>query len=50
MHATNPNVVHGCAASVLIIDGGVLAQDVAVADSVNLLTGVAVLVSVFMEL
>lgn len=49
MHSANSNVVHGCAVSVLVIDGGVLAQDVAVADSVNLVTGVAILVSIFVE-
>jgi len=43
-HSANSNVVHGCAVSVLIIDGGVLAQDVAAADSINLVAGLAVLV------
>ena len=32
-----------------VIDGGVLVQDVAVADSVNLVAGIAILVFVFME-
>ena len=48
-HSAHSNVVHGCAASVLVIDGGVLAQDVAVTDSVNLVAGVAVLVFVLVE-
>ncbi len=49
MHSAHSNVVHGCAASVLVIDGSVLAQDVAVTDSVNLVAGVAVLVFVLVE-
>jgi hypothetical protein len=48
-HSTNSNVVHGCTASVFVINGGVLAQDVAAADPVNLVAGVTVLVSVFVE-
>jgi len=48
-HSTNSNMVHGCATSVLVIDGGVLAQDMAVADSVHLVAGVAILVFVLME-
>jgi len=34
---------------VFVLDGGVLAKDVAIADSVNLVAGVAVLVFVFVE-
>lgn len=45
----NSNVVLACAASVLVIDGGVLAQDMAITDPVNLVAGVAVLVFVLME-
>jgi len=45
----NWNVVLGCAAFVLVLDGGVLAKDVATADSVNLVAGVAVIVFVFVE-
>ena len=48
-NSANANVFHGCAASVLIIDVGVLAQDVTVADAINLVAGVAVLVFVFVE-
>jgi len=48
-HSAHSNVVHGCAASVLVIDGGVLAQDVAVTDSVNLVAGAAILVFVLVE-
>jgi len=48
-HSANSNVILGCAASVLVLDGGVLAKDVAIADSVNLVAGVAILVFVFME-
>ena len=48
-HSAHSNVVHGCAASMLVIDGGVLAQDVAVANSVHLVAGVAVLVFVLVE-
>ena len=33
-------MVHGCATSVFIIDGGVLVKDVAVADSANTIVGV----------
>ena len=39
-HSAHSNVFHGCAASVLVIDGSVLAQDVAVTNSVNLVAGV----------
>jgi hypothetical protein len=42
-------VVLGCAASVLVANGGILAKDVAIADSVNVVTGVAILVSVVVE-
>jgi hypothetical protein len=35
------NVVLRCAVSVLVIDGGVLAQDVAIANTVHLVAGVA---------
>jgi hypothetical protein len=48
-HSANSNVVLGCAASVLVLDGGVLTKDVAIADSVNLVARVAVLVSFFVE-
>ena len=48
-HPANSNVVLGCAASVFVIDRGVLAQDVAITDPVNLSTGVAVLVFVLVE-
>ena len=47
--SANSNVVLGCAVSVLVLDGGVLAKDVAIADSVNLVAGVAVLVFVLVE-
>jgi hypothetical protein len=47
--SANSNVVLGCAISVFVLDGGVLAKDVAIADSVNLVAGVAVLVFVFVE-
>lgn len=40
-------MVHGCAAFVLVTDGGVSAQDMAVADTV--VAVVAVLVSVLVE-
>ena len=49
MHPAHSNVFLGCATSVLVIDGGVLAQDMEVANSINLIAVVAVLVSVFME-
>ena len=49
MHSTNSNMVLGCAASVLVLDGSVLTKDVAIADSVNLVARVAVLVFVFVE-
>ena len=42
-------MVHGCAAFVLVIDGGVLAQDVAITDSENLVAEVAVVVFVLVE-
>jgi len=48
-NSANSNVVLKCAASVLVLDGGVLAKDVAIADSVNLVAGVAILVFVFVE-
>ena len=48
-HPANPNVVLGCAAAVLVIDGGVLAQDVAITDAVNLAAGIAVLVFVLVK-
>lgn len=48
-HPANSNVVLGCAASVFVTDCGVLAQDVAITDSVNLSAGVAVLVFVLVE-
>jgi len=48
-HSTNSNVVLGCTISVLILDGGVLAKDVAIADSVNLVAGVAILIFIFVE-
>ena len=48
-HSANSNVVLGCAVSVFVIDGGVIAQDVAVADSVHVIAVVAVIVSVLME-
>lgn len=48
-HPTNSNVVLGCAASVLVIDGGVLAQDMTIGDPVDLVAGPAVLVFVFMK-
>ena len=43
-HPADSNVVHGCTVSVFVIDCGVLAQDMTVADSVDLVAGVAVLV------
>ena len=46
---THSNEVRGCAASVLVIDGGVLAQDAAVNDSINFVAGFAVLVFVLVE-
>src|SRR6202020_2191703 len=49
MHPTNSNVVLGCAASVLVIDGGVLAQDMTIGDPVDLVAGPAILVFVFMK-
>jgi hypothetical protein len=48
-HSANSNLVLGCAVSVLVLDGGVLTKDVAIADSVNLVARVAVLVFVFVE-
>jgi len=48
-HSANPNVVLGCTTPVLVLNGGVLAKDVAIADSVNLVAGVAVLVFIFVE-
>ena len=48
-HSANSNVVLGCAGSVLVLDSGVLAKDVAITDSVNLVAGVAVRVFVFVE-
>jgi len=48
-HSAHSNVVHGCAGLVLVIDGGVLAQDVAATDSVNLVAGAAVLAFVLVE-
>lgn len=44
-HSTHSNVVHGCATFVLVIDGDVLAQDVAVTDSINFIAGITILVS-----
>lgn len=49
MHSTNLNVVLGCTNSVLILNSGVLAKDMAIADSINLVARVVVLVFVFME-
>ena len=46
-HSANSNVVLGCAASVLVLDGGVLAKDMAIAGTVNIVAGVAILVFVF---
>ena len=42
-------MVPGCAASLLVLDGGVLTKDVAIADSVNIVARVAVLAFVFVE-
>jgi hypothetical protein len=43
-HAAHSNMVLGRTASVLVLNGGVLTKDVAVAEAVNLVTGVALLV------
>lgn len=48
-YSANSNVVLGCVISVLVLNGGVLAKDVAIADSINLVTVVAVLFFVFVE-
>lgn len=48
-HPTNSNVVPGFAATVLVIEGGVLAQDMTIVDPVDLVAGPAVLVFVFMK-
>ena len=48
-HSAHSNVVFSCAASVLVLDSGVLAKDVATADSVNLVAGIAVLIFVSVE-
>ena len=48
-HSANSNVVLGCAVSVFVIYGGVLAKDMTIADSVDLVAGVAILVSVLVE-
>ena len=48
-HSANSNVILGCAASVLVLEGGVLAKDMAITDSVKLVAGVAIRVFVFME-
>jgi len=48
--STNSNMLLGCAVAVLVLDIGVPAKDVAIADSINLITGVTILVFFFMEL
>ena len=48
MHSTNSNVVD-CTTSVLILNGGVLTKDVAIADPINLVTRVIVFVFVFVK-
>ena len=48
-HSANSNVVLGCGVSVLVLDCGVLTKDVAIADPVNVVARVAVLVSILME-
>ena len=47
--STYSNKVHGGATSVLVTDAGVLAQDVAIADTIHLVAWVAVVIFVFME-
>lgn len=49
MHSAQSNMVHGCTTSVLMIDGGVLVQDVAVTDPIKLIAGVAILVFFLVE-
>ena len=48
-HSTNSNLVIGCTASLLILNGGILTEDMTTADSVNLVTRAAILVFVFVE-
>jgi len=47
--SANTNKVPGCAAFVLVVDGRILAKDVTVAHTVNVGTGIAVLVLVLLE-
>jgi hypothetical protein len=48
-NSANSNEVLGCTASVLVVDGGVLAKDVAIGNSVDLVSGIAILVLVLVE-
>ena len=48
-HSADSNMVLGCTASVLVLNGGVLTKDVAIADSINFVARVAVLAFVFVE-
>jgi len=48
-HTTNSNVVPMCAVSSLVLDGGVLMEDMAVADPEHPIAGGAVLMFVLME-
>jgi hypothetical protein len=48
-YPANSNEVLGCAAFVLVVDGGVLAKDVAIANSVNLWARIAIPILVLVE-
>ena len=48
-HAANANVVLTSTALIFVLNGGVLAKDVAIADSVNLVARFAVLVFIFVK-
>jgi hypothetical protein len=48
-NSANSNKVPLCAPSVLVVDGGVLAKDVTVANTVNVVAGIAILVFVFVK-
>jgi hypothetical protein len=48
-HSAHPNMVPGCATSVLVVHKSVFAKNMAIADPVDLVAGVAILVSVLVE-
>ena len=47
--STDSNIAHSCAASMLVVDSGVLSKNVAVCDAKDLVAGFAVLVEILME-